>query len=191
MYTVIILAAGKGERTVLSINKTSYILDHKPVYKHSVDLFIKAGFDVVLVINKNDESLVNKWTPNIPYTYGGITRSDSVKNGLNLVKTKYVFIHDGARPFTNSKMIEDIKHLLKKYHAVLTSKSVTNTIYDKQMKIIDRSILIQAETPQAFLTSEIKEAYAHKTANNFTDDISVYKNYFNHQIGLYMHDYNV
>lgn len=190
MYTAIILAAGKGVRTALSMNKTTYLLDHKPLYKHSVDTFIEAGFKVVLVINKDDEEFVKQWTPNIPYIYGGKTRSESVINGLSITNSKYVFIHDGARPFINTLMINDIKELLKEYNAVLTCKIMTNTIYDKDLNNIDRNNLIQAETPQAFITSEIKEAYAEKPACNFTDDISVYKTIFNNEIGLYKHDYN-
>lgn len=190
MYTAIVLAAGKGKRTALSINKTSYIFNNKPLYKHAVDMFDDAGFKVVLVINKDDEKLVKKRTPNIPYTYGGSTRSESVEKGLSLVDSKYVFIHDGARPFINRKMINDIKDLLSKYKAVLTSKIITNTIYDKALNIVDRNNLIQAETPQAFLTSEIKEAYAQKPTGNFTDDISIYKASFDNEIGLYLHQYN-
>ena len=58
MYTAIILAAGKGARTTLSVNKTNLLLDHKPLYKHSVDVFKSAGVNVVLVINKDDEEFI-------------------------------------------------------------------------------------------------------------------------------------
>lgn len=189
MYTAIILMAGKGLRTTLSTNKTNLMLNHKPVYKHSLDLFQSLGFNVVLVINKNDEDFIRRQTPNINYTYGGKTRGDSVYNGLKLVNSKYVFIHDGARPFINREMVLKIKDLLLNYDAVLTSKNIFNTIYDKTLNVIDRDNLLQAETPQAFLTEKIKEAYSNKQQKNYTDDISVYKDYFNDEIGLYIHDY--
>lgn len=190
MYTAIILAAGKGARTTLSVNKTNLLLDHKPLYKHSVDVFKSAGVNVVLVINKDDEEFIKKWSNNTFYTYGGETRTDSVNEGLKLVKSKYVFIHDAARPFINKKMIEDIKELLNKYDAVLTCKNVVNTIYDKELNVIDRNTLLEAETPQAFSTEKIKKAYEEKGVKNYTDDISVFKDYFNDEIGLYFHDYN-
>src|SRR5690554_4867548 len=191
MYTAIILAAGKGERTTLKTNKTNLLLDSKPLYKHSLDLFISLGFNVVLVINKNDEQFIKKWTPNITYTYGGKTRTLSVYNGLCLTKTKYVFIHDAARPFLNVKMIKDIKKMLSDYDAILTCQKVINTIYDKSLNVINRDNLLQAETPQAFLTKKIKKAYANRKDITYTDDISVYKDYYiNDEVGLYLHENN-
>lgn len=190
MYTAIILAAGKGTRTALSTNKTNLILEGKPVFKHSLDLFNSLGFKTVLVINKNDENFIKKWSGDTPYTYGGKTRSDSVYEGLKLVKTKYVLIHDAARPFVNEEMILNVKELLLKYNAVLTCRKVVNTIYDKSLSVIDREKLIEAETPQGFLTEKIVSAYINKKEFNYTDDLSLYKDYYNDEIGLYLHEYN-
>lgn len=190
MYTAIILAAGKGLRTALPINKTNILLNHKPIYKHSLDLFVSLGFKVILVIDKADEDFIKKWTLNTIYTYGGLTRTDSVFNGLKLVNSKYVFIHDGARPFLTSEMILNIKDLLINYDAVLTCKKVINTIYDKGLNVVNRNNLLEAETPQAFLTEKIKKAYAEKQQKKYTDDISVYKDYYHDKIGLYIHENN-
>ncbi len=190
MYTAVILAAGKGERTGLSTNKTNIILDHKPLFMHSVDVFVNSGFNVVLVINKNDEDFIKKWALNIKYVYGGATRGESVQNGLKKVSTKYVYIHDSARPFINEVMVNEIKQLLHKYDAVLTCKDVVNTIYNKDLNIVDRNTLLEAETPQAFLTKKIKDSYAKKDSKIYTDDISVFKEFYNDEIGLYYHGFN-
>lgn len=191
MFTAVILAGGKGLRTELSTNKTNLFLNHLPVYKHSEDLFLSLGFKLVLVINKNDLEFIKKWSPNITYIFGGETRGESVINGLSLVKTKYVFIHDAARPFLNKEMVMSIKLLLEKHDAVLTGKKVINTIYNKDLNVLNRDDLISAETPQAFNTEKIIKAYKNKNGLiNYTDDISVYKDYYHDEVGLYIHEFN-
>lgn len=190
MKSVIILGGGSGSRTGLKENKIKMMLNHKPMIMHSVDKFSKLGYEIVLVANKEDYVYLKTLNPNIKITLGGITRSDSVRNGLKEVDTKYVLIHDGARPFIHKNVIKNVEESLKKYDAVLVCKPVINTIYSKTLNVLDRNELIEAETPQAFLTSKIKEAYQSNPNLSLSDDVSMYKLCFNDEIGLVYHETN-
>ncbi len=189
MYTAIILAAGKAKRFNLPENKIKYMINNKPIYQYSLDKFLKLGFKVVFVVNKIDYQEFKTYE-NIEVVVGGSSRSESVENGLSKVNTKYVLIHDAARPFVSEKLILGVKDLLKKYDAVLPVKAITSTIYRTDLSIVDRKKLMEAETPQAFLTSKIKKAYMLKKEEDYTDDISLYINYFDSNIGLFFHETN-
>ncbi len=190
MITVVLLAAGKGERTALIENKIKYKLNDKPVFMHSYERFKKMGFKVITVIQKEDEDFILKHIDD-GIVYGGSTRAESVYQGLKEVDSKYVLIHDGARPFIQVTIIQKLIESLKQYNASMVCKKATSTMYNKDLEVIDRDDLVEGETPQAFLTSKIKEAYELQKNFNFTDDISLYRlTYPDEDIGLIYHETN-
>ena len=114
-------------------------------------------------------------------TPGGETRTDSVKNGLKLVKEEFVFIHDAARPFLKKEDLEELKKVTEETDAALLAIKATDTIKyinpDLSVKeTLDRDLIYLASTPQAFKTSLIKEAYG-ALKGPFTDDCSVVEQY--------------
>ncbi|PKK87322.1 MAG: 2-C-methyl-D-erythritol 2,4-cyclodiphosphate synthase [Tenericutes bacterium HGW-Tenericutes-8] len=192
MYSCIIVGAGSGTRANLGYNKVRYLIKRKPLLMYSVDPFINRNYEVILVINKEDEDYFKPYfNKNIKVAYGGNNRTESVRNGLALVTNKYVLIHDAARVRITEELIEQVEKGLAQYQACFLSKRVTDTIYQKngQMTLIDRNSLYQAETPQAFITSEIKMAY-DKAKQHFTDDVSLYQSIFEHQVGPVIHEGN-
>ena len=48
-------------------------------------------------------------------------------------------------------------------------------ITEKKSASVDRESLFKVQTPQCFLSANIKEAYAQKFRKNFTDDASVFE----------------
>ena len=63
---------------------------------------------IIVVTNEENFNLVfsnNK----VVVTSGGEQRKDSVYNGLKLVTSEYVLIHDAARPFLNKESLEELK----------------------------------------------------------------------------------
>ena len=114
---------------------------------------------------------------------GGATRQQSVLEGLRFLntlsetqKTKYVLIHDAARPFFSSELIHNISEAIPQFDAVIPGLPVTDT--QKYIgedfcvcENISRSKTRAVQTPQAFKLSEIY--LAHCKANpqkNYTDD---------------------
>ncbi|MCU0105313.1 2-C-methyl-D-erythritol 2,4-cyclodiphosphate synthase [Acholeplasma vituli] len=192
MYACVLVAAGTGTRANLGYNKLRYLVNQKPLFWYAFKPFYDRGYEMVVVINPEDENFVRSYLPeDVKIVYGGKSRSESVRNGLTHVTKNHVLIHDAARVRIDDELIEQVENGLHIYKACVLSKRVTNTIYHKNsgLEILDRTFLYQAETPQAFITEEIRKAY---TKNNplATDDVSMYQSAFNDEVGLILHEKN-
>lgn len=186
-YSAVVLCAGKGSRSGLTYNKMLYRFGDKTVYEMTLEKFLKDERCLqVVVVTKEDEieeikGLVTD--KRIEYVYGGKERQDSVYNGLQVVNQDYVLIHDGARPYVSLQNISDLLTCLKTNNACLLMVPVKDTIKLCQdgnvVETLPRPKLMQAQTPQAFKTSLIKECYQKAKDNNFiaTDDASLVEEY--------------
>ena len=183
-YSCVIVAAGKGSRMNLVYNKAYYMLDDKCILEHTIKAF-KDDHDCkeIIVVCDIDDFKAHIKDDDVILVSGGATRSDSVYNGLQKVSYEYVMIHDGARPYVSSKILDDTKQCLSKHNACLAMVDCKDTIKkvvdNKVVKTYVRSTLKNAQTPQSFKTSMIIEAYQKAMADNFvaTDDASIYEVY--------------
>lgn len=183
-YSCVIVAAGKGSRMNLGYNKAYYMLDNKCILEHTIKAF-KDDHDCkeIIVVCDIDDFKAHIKDDDVILVSGGATRSDSVYNGLQKVSYEYVMIHDGARPYVSSKILDDTKQCLSKHNACLAMVDCKDTIKkvidNKVVKTYVRSTLKNAQTPQSFKTSMIIEAYQKAIADNFvaTDDASIYEVY--------------
>jgi 2-C-methyl-D-erythritol 4-phosphate cytidylyltransferase len=183
MYSVIILAAGRGTRLNLGYNKVFYEIKQRTILEFSVDYFLKdSSFsEIIVVTNERDlthvkELMIGK---DVKITLGGITRQESVYNGLKKISNKYVLIHDGARPFIDKKDIENIKKTVRENACVLAAKvkeSIAKQAFNKLKCYVNRDEYVLLQTPQAFMTNKIINAYesAIKNDNTYSDDASLY-----------------
>lgn len=182
-YSVIILCAGNGSRTGLSYNKIFHKINGKTVYEQTIDSFLndQQCQQIIVVTKKSELSAFRKIVNNTKITYviGGKERQDSVYQGLQVVNSPYVMIHDGARPFVEKKEIVALLNCLHSHDACLLMVPVKDTIKQvkdgKVVKTLARETLMQAQTPQAFTTELIKEAYQKAKDTNYlaTDDASL------------------
>ena len=188
-YSCVIVAAGKGSRMNLGYNKVYYMLDDKCILEHTIKEF-KDDHDCkeIIVVCDIDDFKAHIKDDDVILVNGGATRSDSVYNGLQKVSYEYVMIHDGARPYVSSKILDDTKQCLSKHNACLAMVDCKDTIKkvidNKVVKTYDRTTLKNAQTPQSFKTSLIIEAYQKAIADNFiaTDDASIYEVYGNDDV---------
>jgi 2-C-methyl-D-erythritol 4-phosphate cytidylyltransferase len=184
---VIILAGGTGSRMKSDIPKQFIELQGAPIIIHSLKRFINYNLNIQIIIcvHKNYkshlENIIQKFnleTKNIQIVFGGDTRFQSVKNGLNLIQDldAVVGIHDSARPFVSLKTIQNcfetaaikgnaipcisINESLRKI-----SNNINSSINRNEYKII--------QTPQCFLVSKIKKAFEQEYNFVFTDDATV------------------
>ena len=178
-YDVVIVASGKGIRSHLGYNKTFFIMkDQKTVLDKSIDIFLKDDdcLKIIVVTNKEYFDLIKK-DKKIVLAVGGKERIDSVRNGLELVDSEYVLIHDGARPFIKQENINDIKEALGNYDAVCLGVMASDTVKLVKdgiiIKTINRDEVFLAQTPQAFKTSLLKQAYSKIGDKVLTDDVSI------------------
>jgi 2-C-methyl-D-erythritol 4-phosphate cytidylyltransferase/2-C-methyl-D-erythritol 4-phosphate cytidylyltransferase/2-C-methyl-D-erythritol 2,4-cyclodiphosphate synthase len=181
MNTALIVAAGTGSRSQLKMSKILYKINDKPIFMYSVDLFKSLGFDICLVISKNDMKDIAQYIdPSIKIVIGGKTRSESVQRGLKEVTTPYVYIHDAARPLITKKAILNIENALQHHDAVMLAEPVTSALkHNAKQNItsVNRDDYLLAQTPQAFLTEKIRYAYL-RNQDSFDDDISLYQNFY-------------
>ena len=180
----IIVAGGKGVRMNSDIPKQFILLNSTPVLMHTISKFSHLD-EVILVVPKTQKeywnSLCETHNFNIPHTIveGGKTRFHSVKNGLEKVdNNSTVAIHDGVRPLISSKLINSLITETKNGVGgipILPVKDSIRKVEGKNSIHIDKSNLFKVQTPQCFLSTDIKEAYTQEFSDTFTDDASVFE----------------
>lgn len=172
----IILAAGKGTRMGLDINKMYLPLKGKPVIAHTLDAFYKAKAieGIMLVVSPGEEHLIKEevlsiYPPQKPVeiTLGGATRQHSVANGLKALPkdTDIVAIHDGARALIVPDVIDKSVEMALRYGSAVAGMPVKDTIKrvasdGRVQETLDRSSLWLVQTPQTFRYSLIMEAHS-------------------------------
>ncbi|MFQ8704974.1 MAG: 2-C-methyl-D-erythritol 4-phosphate cytidylyltransferase [Thomasclavelia sp.] len=199
-YSVVVLCAGKGTRSGLNYNKMLYSFKDKTVYEMTMELFLndKRCKQIIVVTKKEEVSELKKLivSDKIEYIFGGKERQDSVYNGLQVVNQDYVLIHDGARPYLKIENVNDLLKCLESNDACLLTVPVKDTIKicqdGKVVETLPRSMLMQAQTPQAFKTSLIKECYQLGKDSGFlaTDDTSLVEKFKNTEIRTVMGSYD-
>jgi 2-C-methyl-D-erythritol 4-phosphate cytidylyltransferase len=180
----IIVAGGKGVRMNSDIPKQFILLNSTPVLMHTITKFSHLD-EVILVVPKIQKdywnSLCKTHNFNIPHTIveGGKTRFHSVKNGLEKVNNNsIVAIHDGVRPLISTALINSLVGKIKSGIGVIPVIPVKDSIRKvegENSTHIDRSNLYKVQTPQCFLSTDIKEAYTQDFSATFTDDASVFE----------------
>ena len=194
---VIFTAAGSGTRMKSQEPKQFLLLKGRPVLMWSILDFVMAcpEVNVVTVLPASHigrwEELCVKHALDIPQKIvkGGITRFHSVRNALKVIPDgAIVAIHDGVRPLISQDLIRTMFGKMQACRALVPVLPVTDTLKslakDASGNIIptgepdpDRSRVYGAQTPQMFLSEEIKAAYGLPFDTSYTDDASVAAKY--------------
>ena len=181
----LIVAGGKGERMNADIPKQFLLLNSLPILMHTIKQFSHFE-EIVLVLPQSQFNywgeLMGKYGFKINHNLvaGGETRFHSVKNGLaKLQEYKTVIaIHDGVRPLISTALINNLVAETKSGIGVIPIIPVKNSIRKiegENSVHIDRSNLYKVQTPQCFLSADIKNAYTQEFSELFTDDASVFE----------------
>lgn len=182
----LIVAGGKGVRMESSIPKQFLLLNKMPILMHTIKCFAHLQ-KIVLVLPSNEisnwETLCQEYDFTLPHTIveGGESRFHSVKNGLKEVpKDCIVAIHDGVRPFVSPSLLKRLIENTKADNGiipVIPIKDSIRRIENDHSTPIDRKNLFKIQTPQCFISANIKHAYNQQYAENFTDDASVFESF--------------
>ncbi|MCI6857708.1 MAG: 2-C-methyl-D-erythritol 4-phosphate cytidylyltransferase [Eubacterium sp.] len=196
--TAIVLAAGKGTRMNAKIQKQYMNLLGQPVITYALNAFERSSVDEIILVVAPEETEYARKNIVEKYGYsrvsaivtGGKERYDSVYRALCSIEKKtesdYVLIHDGARAFITPELIDFCISSVKKEKSCVMGMPVKDTI-----KIVDtdhfaietpqRSTMWQVQTPQCFLTEEIRDAYRKMMetgdTSSVTDDGMVMETY--------------
>lgn len=184
-YEVILLAAGSGTRLGASHNKVLLPIGPKkrPMFDYAMREFLKDDncSQIILVVRKCDyavikdcvEEIYERIPEKILIIFGGSERQYSVANGLEVLKDPngYVMVHDAARPFITAPMLAQLFQEVKTHEACLLAVPASDTIKRVQneqvQETLNRSEIWQVQTPQAFKSSLLLEAYQKAEQEGF------------------------
>jgi 2-C-methyl-D-erythritol 4-phosphate cytidylyltransferase len=186
----VIVAAGSSRR-MQGHDKLWIPLAGRITLARTVDVFQSSPVIDTIVLVTNNERLADtrtlceqeQWDKVAAIVAGGTRRQDSVRNGLNALAEinticSWVMIHDGARPFVTSTILEEGLRAVQQHQASIAAVPVKDTIKQVQDGKIsatpDRSQLWAVQTPQVFAFPLIHQAYHHPVAQeDVTDDATL------------------
>jgi 2-C-methyl-D-erythritol 4-phosphate cytidylyltransferase len=182
----ILPAAGLGTRMGADTPKQFLELDGTPLVIHSVrriascslvtDIFVATRGDVVDSLEERIRS--ERFMQSVRVVRGGDSRQDSVALALQEVsnETEIVLVHDAVRPFVTREQIARVIEEARRCQAAILGIPAMDTV--KEVKraslpedvaliigTIPRERVVLAQTPQAFSTKLIKEAFARAQAD--------------------------
>ena len=189
MYTLVLLSGGIGSRMQNAVPKQYMLLAGKPVIMHIIERVDQLDRidDIVIVCADEYQSsiklMLNQYgiRKEVRFARAGITRQESVRNGLALVSNENLILHESARPFVK---VEDFNRLMDDEHPNATfGADIPFTVvkgHSKVEGILNRSELVNVQLPQKFETSLLKAAHqkALEEGVEFTEDGSMIFHYF-------------
>ena len=174
----ILLAGGDSLRFSSNTNKLLAKFKNKNLLTHNIDFLKELKFKkITVVINTIKKANISNFD-DLEIIKGGKTRSESVKNALNKskFKSKYVLIHDAARPLNSQKIINNIiKNLIEKqYDCVVPFSRCSDTVVVNHENL-DREKIKLIKTPQGFVKNKIIYLHKRKNKNKLTDDSQLFR----------------
>lgn len=185
--TAIIVAAGNSQR--MGRDKIMMPLGDRPVIAHTLAAFQKCEhIDEIIVVTKFERlqeiaDICNdyKIDKTSKIVRGGRTRAESALLGVSEAndRSTLIAIHDGARPFVSTALIDRAVNSAKVNHAVAPAVYSTDTVRIVNTKGVvvstpNRDTVAFIQTPQVFDADLIKSALTKAVEKNMriTDDCS-------------------
>jgi 2-C-methyl-D-erythritol 4-phosphate cytidylyltransferase/2-C-methyl-D-erythritol 2,4-cyclodiphosphate synthase len=167
----IVVAAGRGLRAGQPLPKQFAPWRGKPVVRHSVDALLGAGVSpVIVVIPEGADDIaraaLDGAMEHVRLVTGGVTRQDSVRNGLEALATEapaHVLIHDAARPVLAGEVVERLRAALAEQPGAIPVLPVIDSLAHADGAVMgapaQRDALRRVQTPQAFRYPDILAAH--------------------------------
>ncbi len=183
LIDVIYLSGGQGKRAKLGYPKQFARIGGKPIMIHGLEILqqIEEINNVILVYPNGmskgevkalispyfDSNFIGRVRP----TPGGLTRQESVFNGLKWVTTSYVLIAEAVRPFITVDFVKDVINTDADF-VVPVSVSVSSVLsyVDGIINYIPRDFVGEVQTPQKFETKMLRRAHVEVPTNDYSDD---------------------
>jgi 2-C-methyl-D-erythritol 4-phosphate cytidylyltransferase len=182
----ILPAAGMGTRMGAETPKQFLELDGTPIVIHSLrriascsqvtDIIVATRADEVARLEERIER--EQFKQSVRVVKGGDSRQDSVAAALLEVPkdAEIVLVHDAVRPFVTTEQIARVIEEARRCQAAIlgipamdTVKEVKRASLPEDVALITGTIprerVVLAQTPQAFATKLLKEAFARAQAD--------------------------
>ena len=185
----IIVAAGSGIRMGGTVPKQFISVNNKPVLYYTLQTFLNAFADIqiilVLPVDYTDmgQEILDAYfdKEKIRITAGGLTRFQSVKNGLRLVEDdSIIFVHDGVRCLLTENLIHRCYACAVETGTaipVITSKDSIRIVHEEGNDAFDRNKVMLVQTPQTFHSKILLPAFQIDYKEKFTDEATVVEEY--------------
>ncbi len=192
----VVVAGGRGMRAGGGVPKQFRRVDGRTVLSRSLAAMLASDRvgRVVCVIHPDDRGLYEAALAEVPAAlrarlappaHGGMTRAESVRNGLEAVAAlggaEIVLVHDAARPFASPALLARSVAAAERFAAAVPGVPVTDTLKTVTeggaiAGTVDRTPLRAVQTPQAFRFASLLDAHRRAAAagrDDFTDDGAV------------------
>ena len=193
---LVVTAGGSGTRMGSALPKQFLDLGGRAVLQRTIERFLEAcpGIKVVTVLPEAHMAWWRQYCRdrnfNCPQRLvpGGFTRFHSVKNALEYVPDgAIVAVHDAVRPLLSVDLIRTMFERMDTVRALIPvvpsvdtlavlDRTSDGTLRDSGENV-DRTRIYGAQTPQIFLSEDLKTAYNQGFDLSFTDDASVVRRY--------------
>jgi 2-C-methyl-D-erythritol 4-phosphate cytidylyltransferase len=201
---VIIVAAGASRR--MGRDKLWIPLAGRITLARTIDAFQNSPLIESIVIVTSSERRADTqelcaqeaWDKVDAIIPGGVRRQDSVREGLDFlaarqVPCRWVMIHDGARPFVTSTIIEAGLCAAQEHQAAIAAVPVKDTIKQVQNGQIiatpDREFLWIIQTPQVFAFDLIHQAHHSPLAEGDATDDALLLERLGHHVAIFTGSY--
>ena len=180
----VVVAAGSSTRFGASLPKQFHELGGKTLLERSVELLARrpAVWGVTVVLADSEVGgprgdLARSWPGVSRVVAGGPTRAASVAAGLAPGSSRFILIHDAARPLAPPELVDRVIDATRRYGAAAPLLEIADTV--KQVAdgswitgTLDRSGLGLAQTPQGFRRDWLSEALeaARSAGQELTDE---------------------
>lgn len=182
---VVLVAGGLGVRLGASKPKALVEFSGKTILEHALVGASRArGLKEIIIAAPADHlaevaQLVANSVGEIDFKVvaGGATRQQSIAHALDAVTAQIVLVHDAARALAPSSLFDRVADAVRESGVgTVPVLEVFDTIKrvegDLVRETVDRSQLRRAQTPQGFVSSELKTAY-DQAVEDFTDDAAL------------------
>ncbi|MGA0044699.1 MAG: 2-C-methyl-D-erythritol 4-phosphate cytidylyltransferase [Candidatus Kapaibacteriota bacterium] len=188
---LILPAAGKGLRFGGSLPKQYQLLCGEPIIVHTLRTCLRVPMVTAIVVALHpDDALFSRaleeagiHDPRIVVVEGDAERQLSIQTALahtSLDSTDIVVVHDAVRPLASGSLFERVITTAAQTGAAIPVVAVTDTVkrVDSNgcvVETVSRADLRLVQTPQAFSTTILRDAYNTAMGTEFlgTDDASV------------------
>jgi 2-C-methyl-D-erythritol 4-phosphate cytidylyltransferase len=182
--TALILAAGNGTR-LGGIAKAT--LDYKggSLLQHAITLVAPFARNIVVGVRPEDVAWAVEQSNEvagdcaITCIAGGSSRQDSLKRLLDAAHTKYLLIHEVARPWVEPELFRQLLAAVRRYSAVAlyTPFPVRDSLVLVKDGVLKQSLpradVVSVQTPHAYRRSALQRAYDLAEQNGWNEESTI------------------
>ena len=179
----LIVAAGRGERMGAKMDKAFLSLGPKPLLAWSMMAFERCpDIDETVLVVRREQLAAARGVASMfgcskvtAIVAGGASRQASVLNGLEAMgeETRFVVVHDGARPCVSPELISATLKTARRYGSGVVGSKMTDTVKRVEKgstvtETVDRNKLWAVQTPQTFRIDLLRDALNRAQAESVT-----------------------